>query len=142
MSLTSTPISRWSDHGSLLSLDLQDTSMDGDIKSDIVAIHYIAYGIVAKIIVAVGIFGNILNLVVLSRPNLKGVMYIYLLGLAVSNLLVLVSAIPALNFLAHGRTTQHYALAFFQAHLALPVLNTFMAASVYIMICTTVNRQY
>jgi len=140
MSLTSTPISRWSDQGTFSSFDQQDTSLDADNKSDIVTIHFIAYGIIAKIIVAVGIFGNILNLIVLTRPKLKGVMYIYLLGLAVSNLCVLVSAIPALNFLAHGRTTQHYAVAFFQAHLALPVLNTFMAASVYIMICTTVNR--
>jgi len=136
MSHTTTPVSRGSDHGPLPTISIPDY----DPKADIIAIHYVAYGIIAKIIVAVGIFGNILNLIVLTRPKLRGVMYTYLVGLAASNLCVLVSAIPALSFLAHGRTTQYYTIAFFQAHLALPVLNTFMAASVYIMICTTVNR--
>lgn len=141
MAVSSTPISRWYDQGSYTTTDeLHTTPAAHDTKAEIVAIHYVAYGIIAKVIVAVGIFGNILNLIVLTRPKLKGVMYTYLLGLAVSNLCVLVSAIPALHFLAHGKTTQYYIVAFFNAHLAVPVLNTFMAASVYIMICTTVNR--
>ncbi len=140
MSSSSTPLTPWSDQSTFSTPEFEGDSPDDDHNSDILTIHYIAYGIIAKIIVAVGIFGNILNLIVLTRPKLKGVMYIYLLGLAVSNLCVLVSAIPTLSFLGYGRTTQHYAVAFFLAHLSLPVLNTFMAASVYIMICTTVNR--
>ena len=59
-------------------------------------INYVAHGIIANIIVGVGIVGNLLNLIVLTRPKLKGVMYVYLLGLAVSNLCVLLTAIPAL----------------------------------------------
>jgi hypothetical protein len=140
MSLASTAMTHWPDQSTLSTLKPEDNPQDIENKSDILTIHYIAYGVIAKIIVAVGIFSNILNLIVLTRPKLKGVMYIYLLGLAVSNLCVLISAIPALSFMGDGRTTQHYAIAFFLAHLSLPVLNTFMAASVYIMICTTVNR--
>ena len=34
----------------------------------------------------------------------------------------------------------HYTTAFFQAHLMLPLINSFMASSVYIIICMTVNR--
>ena len=37
-------------------------------------INHIAYNYVALFIVAVGIIGNILNLIVLTRPKLKGVM--------------------------------------------------------------------
>jgi len=79
--------------------------------------------------------------VVLTRPNLKGVMYVYLLGLAVSNLCVLVTALPALFDIAKGLgDSGDYTMAFYQAHLELPLINAFMASSVYIIICMTVNR--
>ena len=47
---------------------------------------------------------------------------------------------PALVALSKGKRTKFYAVAFYEAHLALPTLNSFMAASIYIMICMTVNR--
>jgi hypothetical protein len=106
-------------------------------------IYHIAFNIVAMVVVAIGIMGNILNLIVLTRPKLKGVMYVYLLGLAVSNLSVLIIAIPALMSIAKSPEPMYsktYAIAFFFAHLEIPLLNAFMAASVYIIIGMTVNR--
>ena len=103
-------------------------------------IKWVAYSIIAYIIVSVGIVGNLLNLVVLTRPNLKRVMYVYLLGLAISNLCVLVTAIPALFDISKGLEGGDYTTAFYQAHLKLPLINSFMASSVYIIICMTVNR--
>jgi len=98
------------------------------------SIKWIAYSLVAYLIVCVGIMGNLLSLVVLTRPNLKGVMYVYLLGLAVSNLCVLITALPALYDISSGLGGGHYTTAFFQAHLKLPLINSFMASSVYIII--------
>jgi hypothetical protein len=111
-------------------------------ESTVLQIKFIAYSVIAYIIVGVGIVGNLLNLVVLTRPNLKGVMYVYLLGLAVSNLCVLLSAVPALFDIAGGGLAGAgaYPTAFYQAHLELPLINSFMASSVYIIICMTVNR--
>ena len=103
-------------------------------------INNIAYNYVALFIVALGIVGNVLNLIVLTRPKLKGVMYVYLLGLAVSNLCVLIIAIPALIYLTSPECTPSYAQAHFNAHWMIPLLNSFMAWSVYIIICMTVNR--
>ena len=103
-------------------------------------IKFVAYSIVANFIVGVGLVGNLLNLVVLTRPNLKGVMYVYLLGLAVSNLCVLLSAVPGLYDISAGLEDGSYTIAFYQAHLKLPMINSFMASSVYIIICMTVNR--
>ena len=73
-------------------------------------------------------------------PCLKGVMYVYLLGLAVSNLCVLVTAVPALFDISEGFEDGSYTTAFYQAHLMVPMINSFMASSVYIIICMTVNR--
>ena len=103
-------------------------------------IKFIAYAVVANLVVGVGLVGNLLNLVVLTRPNLKGVMYVYLLGLAVSNLLVLISALPGLYDISSGLKDGSYTTAFYQAHMKLPIINSFMASSVYIIICMTVNR--
>ena len=59
----------------------------------IALIHWFAYCVLANIFVGIGIVGNVLSIVVVSRPKLKGVMYVYLLGLAVTNLCVLVRKI-------------------------------------------------
>uniref|UniRef100_A0A0K2VEW3 G-protein coupled receptors family 1 profile domain-containing protein n=1 Tax=Lepeophtheirus salmonis TaxID=72036 RepID=A0A0K2VEW3_LEPSM len=124
----------------ILSTLKTDMAQEDNLQS-IEMVNWIAYNFIAYIIVSIGIIGNILNLVVLSRPNLKGVMYVYLLGLAVSNLAVLISAIPALANLVNGKSdNSNYYGAFFQAHMEIPLLNSFMASSVYIIICMTVNR--
>ena len=57
---------------------------------------------------------DLLNLIVLTRPKLKGVMYVYLLGLAVSNLCVLIIAIPALIAITSPQCSRAYAKAYFQ----------------------------
>ena len=64
----------------------------------------------------------------------------YLLGLAMSNLCVLVTAIPALHDISSGLDDTSFATAFYQAHLKLPLINSFMASSVYIIIFMTINR--
>ena len=67
-------------------------------------------------------------------------MYVYLVGLAVSNLLVMVTAIPALKYASGKKGFELFSLAYFVAHFEIPLLNSFMAASIYIIICMTVNR--
>ena len=61
------------DSNGSLELELEHTETVDNIK-------WIAYSVVAYVIVGVGILGNLASLVVLTRPNLKGVMYVYLLG--------------------------------------------------------------
>ena len=101
-SFTSTPDSRWPDSSpdpadypwtetETLPQPIDETAPTKDQQALIDFIHWLAYSVLANIFVAIGIVGNILSIVVLSRPKLKGVMYVYLLGLAVTNLCVLVS---------------------------------------------------
>lgn len=41
---------------------------------------YVAYGVVLPVLVCLGVLGDVLNLVVLTRPNMTGVAYIYMRG--------------------------------------------------------------
>ena len=41
---------------------------------------WLAYGVILPVLVALGVMGDVLNLVVLTRPNMKGVAYIYMRG--------------------------------------------------------------
>ena len=91
---------------------------------------------------------------ILTMRNLKKVMYTYLLGLTVSNLCALVTAMPALFDISYGLGGGNYLIAFFQvtvdhfslvidlqqAHIQWPLTNSFCVSSVYIIISMTVNR--
>ena len=93
-------------------------------------IYNVAFKIVAMVIVAIGIMGNILNLIVLTRPKLKGVMYVYLVGLAISNLSVLITAIPALMAIAKSPEPMYsnsYVFSFFFARVRRFFLSFFLS---------------
>lgn len=106
---------------------------------DVECMKAYAYRVVAPIVIGVGILGNILNLVVLTRPSLKGVTYIYLQWLAISDLLALIFAIPLIARITdvHLKT---YLFAIYHAYFELTLLNLFLSTSVFIVICVTVDR--
>ena len=54
------------------------------------------------------------RLLTLSLTLLQGVMYVYLLGLAVSNLCALITAVPALFDISSGLGGGNYTTAFYQ----------------------------
>lgn len=51
-----------------------------DDSGTIQELKYLTYGIIWPSICALGIVGNVLNLVVLNQPNMKGTAYIYMRG--------------------------------------------------------------
>ena len=113
-------------------------------KDDIIIsnIYYYGFEIVAMVLVTFGIISNIVNVIALAKPNLKGVMYVYLLALAATNLSSLVLAIPTLLQLAKPFETTTYSsfgLAVFVAHIEIPLLNIFIGTSTFIVIFSTIN---
>ena len=80
--------------------------------------------------------------------------YVYLLGLTVSNLCIMITAIPAFIDVANGVGGCNYATfwwkvnklslksfkALWQAHLKWPLCNSFIVCSVFIIICMTVSK--
>jgi hypothetical protein len=118
--------------------EIRDPSNHNTIST----ICHVAFGKVAMIIVIFGILCNTVNVTVLSRPKLKGVIYVYLLSLALTNLPSLIIAIPTLLSISkpfEAMSYNSYALAIYFAHLEIPILNTFIATSVYITLFTTIN---
>ncbi|CAG7719193.1 unnamed protein product [Allacma fusca] len=45
---------------------------------DIEGVKYVTYGVLMPAICALGIVGNVLNLIVLNQPNMKGTAYVYM----------------------------------------------------------------
>lgn len=100
-----------------------------------------AYTFVSPVIVVVGILGNILNLIVLSRPFLKGAMKTYLTALAVTDLSIMFAEIPSIIRL-NGLHDQSYYTAFYYAHIEVFLVTVLVSSSVYIVLCLTVDRLY
>lgn len=100
-----------------------------------------AYTFISPSIIAIGILGNILNLIVLSRPFLKDAMKIYLTALAVTDLSIMFVEIPSIVRL-NGLHGQSYFVAFYYAHIEVFLVTFLIASSVYIVLCLTINRLY
>ncbi|ODN00950.1 putative G-protein coupled receptor AH9.1 [Orchesella cincta] len=91
-------------------------------------------------VVAIGLLGNVLNLIVLTRPSMKGVTYSYLTGLAFSDLGVLLFAVGMMIRQINLHSEKSWAMAFFYSHLEIPMANMFMASSIFIVVCLTIDR--
>ncbi|XP_048515816.1 probable G-protein coupled receptor B0563.6 [Athalia rosae] len=103
----------------------------------------ISYGIILPSICCLGIIGNILNLVVLTRRNMRGTAYIYMRGYSAAALLAILFCIPfALRVLIHKETGRwsNWAQAFYHAHLELFLGNGCLGVGVMMLLALTVER--
>nr|CAD7446342.1 unnamed protein product [Timema bartmani] len=112
---------------------LSSTAEDGEIEVRI------SVGVTMPLIIVSGLLGNILNLAVLTRPALRGVTYVYLSGLAIADLGVMLCVVPMVMRLNRCPSLT-YAAAFFHAHAELVATNSCMAASIFIVVCLTIDR--
>lgn len=112
---------------------------DDVIRSRATSLVWTSYGIIVPIILAIGVFGNVVILIVLSAPVFRGIAYLYLSGLALAHIGVTLSWIMITLRLGYGMNS-NYLSAFYHAHLELVILNAFSAASIFIMVCLIVDR--
>ncbi|XP_069700869.1 probable G-protein coupled receptor B0563.6 [Periplaneta americana] len=107
------------------------------------ALRRYSYGVALPAICCLGILGNVLNLVVLTRRNMKGTAYIYMRGYSAAALLAILFAIPfGLRVLIHkdsGRWTS-FPQAFYHAHLELFLGNACLGVGVMMLLALTVER--
>ncbi|XP_047486324.1 probable G-protein coupled receptor B0563.6 [Penaeus chinensis] len=96
-----------------------DDVVEETMSPEIQYMGHIAYNVVAPVIISFGILTNVLNLLVLTRPSLRGPTFRYLKWLAVANLLVCVVLLP---FTLHSHATPvPYAAALYFAHIEVSV---------------------
>lgn len=117
--------------------DIIKIQFDGSV----LALRKVAYTFVSPSIVVIGILGNILNLIVLSRPILKSSMKTYLTALAVTDLSIMFAEIPSIIRL-NGLHGQSYVAAFYYAHVEVFLVSALVSSSVYIVLCLTIDRLY
>ncbi|XP_026300439.1 probable G-protein coupled receptor B0563.6 isoform X1 [Apis mellifera] len=103
----------------------------------------ISYGIVLPTICCFGIVGNILNLIVLTRRNMRGTAYIYMRGYSAAALLALLFCIPFdMRVLIHKGTGRwsSWIQAFYHTHLELFLGNGCLGVGVMMLLALTVER--
>ncbi|CAK9802557.1 Probable G-protein coupled receptor B0563.6 [Anthophora plagiata] len=107
------------------------------------SLRRISYGIILPTICGLGIIGNILNLIVLTRRNMRGIAYIYMRGYSAAALLAIFFCIPfAMRVLIHkeiGRWNS-WAQAFYHAHLELFLGNGCLGVGVMMLVALTAER--
>ncbi|XP_065155403.1 probable G-protein coupled receptor B0563.6 isoform X1 [Atheta coriaria] len=105
-------------------------------------VRRVAYQIIAPLTVAMGIFGNVLNLLVITtKPFIKGSTRVYLTALAISDVTVMITTIPMVVRWNYSQS-KSFEAAFYYAHIELFLNNTFIASSVFIVVCLTVERYF
>ncbi|XP_049311132.1 probable G-protein coupled receptor B0563.6 [Bactrocera dorsalis] len=107
------------------------------------ALREYSYGIILPIICSLGIIGNVLNLIVLTRRNMRGTAYIYMRAYSTAALLAIVFAIPfGMRMLVHkdrGRW-EEFGPAFYTAHLELFLGNGCLGVGVMMLLVLTIER--
>ncbi|XP_071042766.1 probable G-protein coupled receptor AH9.1 [Parasteatoda tepidariorum] len=117
-----------------------ETFTEGLIPADTIqTLHIIFYGVIAPLIIGFGLFGNIINLMILRTPLLKGVTYSYLKFLAISDIISCIFYI-SLIFKKFKVRMHTYAAAVYYAHFEITLLNAFMASSTLLVTVLTVDR--
>ncbi|XP_074038647.1 probable G-protein coupled receptor B0563.6 [Leptinotarsa decemlineata] len=102
-----------------------------------------SYGFALPSICFLGIIGNIFNLVVLTRRNMRGTAYIYMRGYSGAALLAILFALPfAWRVLVHHEHGhwEHPLPAFYFAHLELFLGNGCLGIGVMMLLALTLER--
>ncbi|KAI4489100.1 hypothetical protein M0804_004598 [Polistes exclamans] len=127
--------------GGRLCLSMEDQEILEDPRTP--TLRRISYSIVLPAICCLGIIGNMLNLLVLTRRNMRGTAYIYMRGYSVAALLAILFCIPfAFRVFIHKETGQwnNWPQAFYHAHLELFLGNGCLGVGVMMLLALTVER--
>ncbi|XP_060663657.1 probable G-protein coupled receptor B0563.6 isoform X1 [Drosophila nasuta] len=128
----------------IFSNDLRDDIYTQDVEDPRTeSLRQYCYGLMLPIICSLGIMGNVLNLIVLTRRNMRGTAYIYMRAYSTAALLAIVFAIPfGIRMLVHKDRGQweEFGPAFYTAHLELFLGNGCLGVGVMMLLVLTIER--
>ena len=115
-----------------------DINPDEDVLRMTIAI--IAYTRVLSVVICIGVIGNILNIIVLTRKNMKSMGYIYLRVLALSDCGALLLDITYAADLYARKPKTNTIAAFYGAHIEFPLKQSLNATSTLLVLTLTLER--
>ncbi|CAM1154639.1 Uncharacterised protein at_DN1704, partial [Pycnogonum litorale] len=109
--------------------------------SPIYELNYYMYGYVAQVLCVLGIIGNLMNLIVLSKTNINTVCYTYMRSKAITDLIAIIFTFPwAARHLKLTKTWRGHSSAFYHCYLELYLMNAFVTAGIFLMVAITIER--
>lgn len=109
-------------------------------------VNVISYCYVLPTVCAIGILGNVANLITLASGRLKAVSYMYLRGLGIADMLCMIFVLIFVSFemISASANYRHlltsYGVVWFRAHLMLPLINWPVSAGILIVLALTLER--
>lgn len=123
-----------------------DSTTISEIEKAIDLAEFRAYHCCAPVIFALGLFGTLANFIILRNPKFSARFYVYLKGLSFADLGFLCFAIPFVaNILKNHEddgigTDENYSVFYYRVHFEMPIVNGFVGASFFIVVCMTLDR--
>lgn len=103
----------------------------------------VVYSAVIPVIASIGFVLNGFCTFAAIRSTLNSVTLSYLLSLTISNTGLMIVAVPWLLYKsADPLKCMTFSAAFYHAHLELPFMNTLATFSLYVLVCTSVERYF
>ncbi|KAF0289347.1 putative G-protein coupled receptor B0563.6 [Amphibalanus amphitrite] len=106
--------------------------------SDILFMEYVAYNIIVPTVSACGVLGNILNLLVLTRGQMKAPIYIYFTTLAVADLVTCL--LVFFSGIAKGAAAASFWWQVFEVYFYLGIGSISTTVSIATIVMVTVER--
>uniref|UniRef100_A0A183BL20 G_PROTEIN_RECEP_F1_2 domain-containing protein n=1 Tax=Globodera pallida TaxID=36090 RepID=A0A183BL20_GLOPA len=119
---------------------VNSSQMNGTEQENVSRLNWLIYIYIAPLIIGIGVVGDLLTVVTLTHPSLKRKdIYIFLTFLAVIDLLAQLSVIPPILWILDYRFCSRPA-AIYYAHIAFPLANALMGASVWVVVLLTLYQ--
>lgn len=105
-------------------------------------VEWTAHVVIMPIILLVGFFGQILNLITLHQPRLKGVTFLYLKAVAFAEFFSILTLVPFVIRHAYEDVDVEWPcwILFYSAHFEIPLANAFMTANTLSIVGLTIER--
>lgn len=124
---------------------LNSSIADQEIEDDNILLNFIAYGVLLNVIGIFGILGNIISMIILSRPQMKSSINYLLIGLARCDTVLIITSIllfglPSVYSATGYLFTYYHKVYPLIAPFVYPIAMISQTVSVYLTLIVTVER--
>ena len=112
--------------------------------TEVANLEKVIYGYCAPVLYVLGISGCLANILTLPKRKFSARLYFYLRSLSISDLIYLCLVIPNLSRLVQAQSRDPYSANYhakvYRIVVELELINGFFTASVFIIVCMTIDR--